>query len=233
VFSEEYARQTWWHEQHHGNNGLLDLQSWRSSGLEVYRNFDFDMFSLPVYFYPYLNGENDDSPYVDNNGHKNVLLHIAPEFYGFGGRIRLLGSAGWGTWDEDDDNDAYQYAVGADFQFGGLSLSGEYLARNHDDVPLLEGGTEDGDNDGYYVKLLYTFNPKWRALFKWSDVDLYFPSDTVMLTDNYKTLSFAVNWWPMEGSTIIPQLEYVDADRSDGSEELEYLRYTIGWRTTF
>lgn len=232
VFSEEYARQSWWHEQYHGNNGLLDLQSWRSNGMEIYRNFDFEMFSLPVYFYPYLNGDNQDSRYVDNNGTKNVLLHVAPEFYLFGNTIRLLGSAGWGKWDEDDDNDAYQYAVGAEFKRGSVNLSGEYLMRKHNDVPLFSGGTEDGEHKGYYLRGLYTFNEKWRVLIKWSDVDLYVPS-TTLLTDNYQTLSFAVNWWPFGGITVIPQIEYVDAERSDDSEMLEYIRYTLGCRVTF
>jgi hypothetical protein len=231
-FSEEYARQTWWHEQYHGNKGLLPLQSWRASGLEIYRNFDFELFSLPVYLYPYLNGDDEESRYVDNNGTKNVLLHVAPEYYGFGSRVRLLGSVGWGKWDDDDDNDAFQYAVGADFKREGLSLSGEYLSRQRESVPLLDGGTADADNEGYYLRAMYTFNPKWRALLKWSDVDLAFPS-TTMLTDEYKTLSFAVNYWITPESTIIPQIEYVDAERSDGSEMLEYIRYTLGWRTTF
>ena len=232
-FCEEYARQTWWHEQYNGNNGLLNLESWRSNGIEVYRNFDFDLFSLPVYFYPYLNGDNRDSPYVDNNTTKNMLLHLAPEFYGFGSTFRLLASGGWGKWDDDDDNDMWVYSIGLDFKRGGLGLSGEYLARLYDDVPLLDGETKNGENEGYYLRALYTFNPKWRVLLKWSDVDLYYASTSSMLTDNYKTLSFAVNWWPVSGSTVIPQLEYVDADRSDGSEELKYLRYTLGWRTTF
>ncbi|MES0350322.1 MAG: hypothetical protein ABUK19_06345 [Desulfobacteria bacterium] len=231
-FSEEYARQTWWHEQYHGNKGLLPLQSWRANGLEIYRNFDFELFSLPVYLYPYLNGDDEESRYVDNNGTKNVLLHVAPEYYGFGSRVRLLGSVGWGKWDDDDDNDAFQYAVGADFKREGLSLSGEYLSRHRDNVPLLDGGTADADNEGYYLRAMYTFNPKWRTLLKWSDVDLAFPS-TTMLTDEYKTLSFAVNYWITPGSTIIPQIEYVDAERSDSSEVLEYIRYTLGWRTTF
>ncbi len=232
LFSEEYARQTWWHEQYHGNNGLLDLQSWRANGVEIYRNFDFELFSLPVYLYPYLNGDDEESRYVDNNGTKNVLLHVAPEYYGFGSRVRLLGSVGWGKWDEKDDNDAFQYAVGADFKREGLSLSGEYLSRRRESVPLLDGGTADADNEGYYLRAMYTFNPKWRALVKWSDVDLALPS-TTMLTDDYETLSFAVNYWITQESTIIPQIEYVDAERSDGSEVLEYIRYTLGWRTTF
>ncbi len=231
-FSEEYARQSWWHEQYHGNNGLLNLQSWRTIGLELYRNFDFEHFSLPVYFYPYLNGDNQDSRYVDNNGVKSLLLHVAPEFTLAGARVRVLGSLGWGKWDGDNDNNAWQWLGGAEIGYGPFSLSGEYLRREQKDYPLLNGGFADAVNDGYYVRAMYTFNPEWRVLVKFSDVDLFFPSTTA-LTDNYKTLCFAVNYWITGSSTIIPQVELVDADRSDGSESLEYLRFTLGWRTTF
>ena len=228
-FSEEYARQSWWHEQYHGNNGLLTLQSWRSNGIEVYRNFDFEKFSLPIYLY-YLNGDNNDSRFVDNNGGKNLLAHIAPEF--FFGKLRLLGSFGWGKWDNEDDYDSFQYALGANLNYKSLNILGEYLRREREEVSLTGGGRADGINEGYYIRGMYTFNPKWRVVAKWSDVDLYFPSST-MLTDDYKALSLAVNYWITQASTIIPQIEFVDAERSDGSESLEYLRYTLGWRITF
>ena len=94
------------------------------------------------------------------------------------------------------------------------------------------GGTSDGDNKGYYLRAMYTFNERWRILAKYSDVDQPFVSYT-MLTDNYKTISSALNFWITEGSTIIPQIDYIDAERSDSSEKLEYFRYTLGWRTTF
>ena len=98
---------------------------------------------------------------------------------------------------------------------------------------ILGGGTKDGEDKGWYVRAKYTYNPQWRFLLKYSDVDLWSPSTGTLLSDTYKTLSAAINFWITENSTIIPQIEYVDADRSDGSETLDYFRYTIGWRTTF
>lgn len=235
-FSEEYATQAWWHEQYHGNNGLVHLQAWRDSGIELYRNFDFEKWSLPVYLYPYMNGaatgDDDDATLVDNNGAKSVLLHVAPEFFLAGNRVRFLGSIGAGKWDSQDDNRSLQYALGAAVTIKGLNLKGEYLFRGLDDVPLLGGGRADWENKGYYIRGMYTFNPKWRALVKFSDVDQPFVS-TTMLTDNYQDLSFALNYWITQGSTIIGQVDFVDAERSDQSEKLEYLRYTLGWRTTF
>lgn len=229
MFSEEYARQTWWHEQYHGNEGLLTLESWRSNGVELYRNFDFEEFSLPVYLY-YLNGSNNYSRYVDNNAGKNVLAHVAPEF--FGGRFKIMGSLGYGKWDDKDEYGSLQWAIESEARFKGVSLLGGYLHRGRDGVPLTAGGVADGDNKGWYVRAMYTFDSKWRALVKYSDVDLGYAS-TTMLTDNYKTVTFAVDYWIVSGSTIIPQIQYVDAQRSDGSEKLQYWRYTLGWRTTF
>ena len=240
LFSEEYGTKSWWHEQYHGNNGLLTLQAWQSTGIEIYRNFDFEAFSLPVYVYPFLNGEDrtfnqegQDTRFTDNNSAKNGLIHIAPEAFVFGGRARLLGSFGWGRWDDDGDNDSFQWAAGADLTFGSFNLTGEYLYRWREDLPLTGGGTEDGEDEGWYIKANYTLNPQWRFMAKYSDVDLWFPSTNDLRTDNYKTFSAAVNFWITQSSTIIPQIEYVDAERSDGSEDLDYFRYTVGWRTTF
>jgi hypothetical protein len=242
MFSEEYATKTWWHEQYHGNQALVNLEAWRSTGLEVYRNFDFEDFSLPVYFYPWLNGEDTNntwpSPtpykYTDNNSYKNLLLHVAPNFFAYGARIKLLGSLGWGIWDTNGDNNSWQYALGFDVNYHEFNFSGEYLNRTRYDVPLLGAGLADGTNEGYYIRGKYTYSPKWAVLAKYSDVDLFVPGITQMLTDNYKTISLSLNYWIWEGvSDIIPQVEYVDAERSDGSQKLEYWRWTIGWRTTF
>lgn len=237
AFSEEYATKAWWHEQYHANNGLVTLEAWQSIGLEIYRNFDFEHFSLPVYFYPFLNGEDrgiiQDSRFVDNNNTKNLLVHITPEFYALGSRIRLLGSFGWGRWDSDGENDSLQWAAGLDFTRGSISLSGEYLSRSRNDLPLIGGGTEDGEDSGWYLRLKYTLSQKWRFLLKYSDVDLWAPGTDALLTDNYQTVSGAVNYWITDNSTIIPQIEWVDAEREGSTEELNYIRYTLGWRTTF
>lgn len=238
MFSEEYATKSWWHEQYHGNQALPQLETWRAAGIEIYRNFDFEDFSLPVYFYPWLNGEDLDwqssFKYTDNNGHKNLLVHVGPEFFAYGARFKLLGSLGWGIWDRDGDKDSWQYALGLDVRFREFNLSGEYLSRKRDDVPLLGGGLADGTNEGFYIKGKYTFSPKWAVVLKYSDVDLFLPGATQMLTDNYQTIALSLNYWLWEGaSDIIPQVEWVDAERSDGSATLKYFRWTIGWRTTF
>lgn len=235
-FSDEYAMQSWWHEQYHANLGLESLESWRDTGIEIYKTFDFEKFSIPVYFYPYLNGaitgDDYDTRFSDNNGGMSQLLHISPEFFFSGSRIRLLGSIAYGKWDDNDDKSALHYSVGAEVGYKKINILGEYIHRGRKDVSLLEGGSADWDNEGYFLRAMYTINPKWRVLAKFSDVDQPYVS-TTMLTDNYKTISFAVNYWFTDASTIISQIDSIDAERSDRSESLEYFRYTIGWRTTF
>lgn len=237
LFSEEYGTKVWWHEQYHGNNGLVTLEDWKSTGIELYRNFDFESFSLPIYLYPFLNGESrgvvQDTRYTDNNSAKNFLLHVTPEFFAFGSRIRLLGSAGFGRWDDEGDKDGYQWAAGTDITYSSFNLRGEYMYRWREELPLIGGGAQDGEDKGWYIQGKYTLNPQWRFLLKYSDVDLWATGTDELLTDNYKTWSAAVNYWISESSTIIPQIEWVDADQQGTSEKLKYWRYTLGWRTTF
>jgi hypothetical protein len=236
-FSEEYASKVWWDEQYNGHNGLVTLENWRSAGIEIYRNFDFEKFSLPIYFYPYLNGDDrgiiQDKRFTDNNSNKSFLIHASPEFFAFGSRVKLLGSFGMGKWDDDGDKYSRQWAAGADIAYASFNLSGEYLSRWREDLPLLGGGTKSGADEGWYMKGMYRITPKLRAVLKYSDVDLWFSGTNKLLTDNYKTIGASLNYFITESSIIIPQFEYVDADRSDGSQSLEYIRYTLGWRTTF
>ena len=236
LFSEEYATKSWWHEQYNANNGLVTLQAMQSTGLELYRNFDFASFSLPISL-ALLNGQSrgvvQDTRFTDNNSSKSVLLHVAPEFLIMGGRLRLLGSAGTGRWDDAGEKDAYQWAAGLEFAWSSLTVGGEYLLRWREELPLTGGGTEDGEDKGWYAKVKYNFTPKLRMVFKYSDVDLWAVSTDTLQTDKYKAYSLSGGWWITESSTIIPQIEYVDAERSGTQDTLEYFRYTLGWRTTF
>jgi len=129
-----------------------------------------------------------------------VLLHITPEFTAFGSRIRLLGSAGGGRWDDDGENDSYQWAAGAEVKFSGFSLSGEYMYRWLQDLPLTGGGTKDGEDKGWYIKAKYSLNPQWKFLLKYSDVDLWATGTNQLLTDHYQTWCLAVDYNIAESS---------------------------------
>lgn len=236
MFSEDYATKSWWHDQYHNNNGLVTLQAMQSTGVELYRNYDFESFSLPLslgLFNGESRGVSQDTRFTDNNSAKTVMAHAGPEFFVSDGRLRLMGSAGYGRWDDQGDNDAYQWAAGAEYSKASVTLTGEYLYRWRENLPLTGGGTEDGEDKGWYIKAKYAHSSTLRFVLKYSDVDLWAVSSTRLLTDSYKEVSLAGGWWITDSSTIIPQVEYVDADRSSSSITLEYVRYTLGWRTTF
>jgi len=228
MFSEEFAKETWWSEQYNANCGLLSLQSWHDSGVELYKNFDFSKWSLPVYF-SLLNGGS--SQYVDNNDDKMALIHIAPEF--FQTKLRYLGSLAYGKWDDGDNGKALYSSNGLEWKYQKTSLSGEYMYKKYNHVTTLGTANADGKKEGYYLKAMYTFNPTWRAFVKYSNVELYQTGLTGMRSNNYSTTALVVNYFLTPDSDIITEYQYIDADRSDGSYSIKANRVTMGWRTTF
>ncbi|MCG2712799.1 MAG: OprO/OprP family phosphate-selective porin [Candidatus Omnitrophica bacterium] len=226
LFSEEYGTEIWWHELNHQNKGLDMVETMSDQGLELYKNFDFEEWSLPLYLY-LLNGKS----LVDDNHSKIVLLHFAPEL--LQAKLRLLGSIGYGKWDTNDDYAQRRYALGFDWKYNALNIMSEYLYRSDDNVSLSGGNKEDGKRTGYYIRALYNITPKWKGLVKYSNVDLYKTGTTFMRTDNYEVLTVGINYLITETSTIISHVSFCDAERSDNSETLKNARTTIGWRTTF
>ncbi len=226
MFSEEYAKETWWHELYHQNTGLVYLQQWHDTGIELYKNFDFDKWSLPVYF-SVLNGNQ----FVDNNEDKTVLLHIAPEF--FQTKLRLLGSIGTGLWGDGNNGRALYSLGGFDWKYQKFNLTSEYLYRKYGHVTTTGNANADGKNEGYYVRAMYTFDPKWRALVKYSHAELYQTGLVNMRSNNYDTTTLAVNYFLTPSSDIIAQYSFIEGNRSDASEKIKANRFTLGWRTTF
>lgn len=231
MFSEDYAKETWWSQLYHQNYGLNYLQSSSDSGMELYKSFDLGAWSLPVYLY-YLNG-NTTARYVgvDNNEGKSVLIHIAPEF--FNTSLRLLGSFGYGSWDAGDNYGQYRYAGGVDWKHNKLNILAEYLYTRWNGLSLSNGSRADGTRDGWHMKTIYRFTPKWQGLIDYSHAELYDTASALMRTDTYDEVTFGVDYFLMPSSTIIGQFSLGDASRSDNSEKLQYRRFTIGWRTTF
>jgi len=237
MFSEEFAKETWWSEQYNMNDGLCYLQSWHDSGIELYKNFDFDKWSLPVYL-EYLSGA---SQYVDNNDNKMVLVHIAPEL--FQTKLRLLGSLAYGKWDDGDNGGALYSVGGFDWKYQKFNLTSEYIYKKYGHVTTLGKANADGKREGYYVRAMYTFNPKWRALVKYSHAELYKTGFVNMKSDNYDTTAVGLNYFLTPNSDIIAECQLINGRRSDsndasqninaGREDIKATRFTMGWRTTF
>lgn len=229
MFSEEYAKETWWHELYHQNQGLASLESWHDTGMELYKNFDFDKWSLPVYLS--LTNGNDSSRYADNNGGKTILLHIAPEL--FHTQLRLLGSIAYGQWGTHSHDDVLQSVVGFDWKHQKLNITSEYIYRKWEQIVTTGALTADGKKEGAYIRALYNITPEWAALVKFSHAELYKTGSNTMLSDNYNTTTIGIDYNLTPSSTIIGQYSYIDGERSNDSETIEASRYTIGWRTTF
>ncbi len=234
MYSEDYAKETWWHYFYNMNTGKCSSVAWHDSGVELYKNFDFDKWSLPVYL-SLLNGGSDQN--VDNNDAKTVLLHIAPEF--FQSKLRLLGSLGVGYW--SSNKNSIKLLGGLDWKYKKFNLLGEYIFQEFDNVPIpasptAASPTAVGKREGYWIRGVYTFNPKWRALIEQSYFNNYkagLSGQTSMLSDKYYSTNLGVDYSITPNSTIIGQYEIGDASRSNGSESLRFNRYTLGWRTTF
>jgi hypothetical protein len=227
MFSEEFSKETFWHEQYNMNDGLCNLQSWHDSGISLYKNFDFDKWSLPVYL-EYLNGA---SQYVDINEDKMVLLHIAPEL--FQTKLRLLGSLATGKWDDGDNGLAFFSVGGFDWKYQKFNLTSEYIYKYYGNVTTTGSANADGKKEGYYVRAMYTFNPTWRALVKYSHAEVYKTGSVNMKSDNYDTTALDINYFLTPNSDIIAEYQYIVGDRSDGSDKIRANRFTLGWRTTF
>ncbi|HAZ10700.1 MAG: hypothetical protein A2047_02225 [Omnitrophica bacterium GWA2_41_15] len=227
MFSEEYAKETWWHEQYHQNQGLSYLESWHDSGIELYKNFDFEKLSLPVYV-SLLNG-NSSSRYADNNNSKTLLLHIAPEL--FHTQLRLLGSVAFGNWGNPDSS--FQSVAGFDWKHEKLNITSEYIYRKWDDLVVTGSKHADGKREGYYARALYNITPEWVGLLKYSHAEFYKTGSSTMLSDNYDTTTLGLNYNLTPSSTIMGDYSLINGERSNSSASIRANRYTIGWRTTF
>lgn len=224
IFSNEYGRQIWWDEQYHLNPGISSLQSWDDYGVELYKSFDFANWSLPTYVY-LLNGEKTD---VDNNNDKAALIHVDPEL--LQGKLRFVGSYGFGKWDDSSEKSFARYDAGLEWKHQAVNLRGEYIGSRYSDKYTSGGNTKDGESAGYFAKALYRFTPEWRGLVGYSrsvNAAAYGYSNI------FRTTTVGVNYFVTDSSTIIGQFSTVDANRTDDSEKLKYNRYTVGWRTTF
>lgn len=241
MYSEDYAKETWWHQLFNLPQKMCTIQSWHDTGAELYKNFDFEKWSLPAYF-AVVGGNSDRN--IDNNENKMVLLHLAPEF--FQTKLRLLGSLGYGKWDGKGNHDAIRNAVGFDWKYKKFNLLGEYLYWERKNMLVPSTGTvptADAINKAYWIRAAYNLNPKWRFLVQQSYSNLYQAGLTTtngvattqrnMLSDKYDVSTLGIDYSLMPSSTIIWQYDRGNGHRSDGSESLKYDRFTLGWRTTF
>ncbi|MCX5779095.1 MAG: hypothetical protein NTU66_07775 [Elusimicrobia bacterium] len=220
MYSEYYARETWWSEQYHLNPGICSLIALHDTGIELNKNFEFTGVSLPVYL-SLLNGQQ----VADNNNDKMTLLHVAPEF--FHSALKIMGSYGVGKYDAADKYTATRTLIGAEYKIAQVRLSSEYSTLTSQDKIAVG---KDAVNQGYYVQGMYVFNDMWRAGINNSHAD---NEAVATYREVWDTNTLLLDCFLTPSSSIIGQYTMAEGNRTNGSDKVKYNRFTLGWRTTF
>lgn len=228
MFSENYAKELWWHDLFNIKPGLCSLVAYHDFGAELYKNYDFDKWSLPVYL-NILNGVYKTP--VDNNENKMVLVHVAPEFCQ--SKLKLLGSLAYGKQDIKSKHDQLFSLLGFEWKYQKITVLSEYIYKKYKNLVATGTRLADGKNEGFYIRAKYDFTPKWAGVLQYVDADLYKTGTATMKSDRYSVETVGLNYNLTPASTIMLDYEYGDGNRSDGSEKIKWDRFTLGWRTTF
>jgi predicted porin len=185
-----------------------------------------------VYLYV-LNGSGDVN--VDNNDGYSLLVHAAPEL--LNGQLKFLGSLGTGKWDDDNKKDFIRYALGASYQTGPVTVRGEYMGGKwEDEYFVTDEVTGDVEPNGYYLKVLYQFHPRFTALAGYNhlehDFTGFFFTDTTA-KETYDGYVLGLDFSLADGTTVMLTYNHLEGDRSDDSATLDTDRLTLGVRTDF
>ncbi len=225
LFTEGYGGELFFEEDMVGNkvSSSSYLGSWHDTGIELYKTFEFEKFSLPAYLYV-LNGGYE---FNDNNQNKAVLVHVTPQI----GNLTLMGSYGTGTWDADNRHTMDRWSGGLSYKKDDFSLRSEFIGGSWEDKEFAAlDAPMNVDASGYYAKAFYRFKPWLRAMLGYS---LAKTPSSGGVDEEYRTLTPALHFFVADGSTLILQYDIADWKRKDGSAELEFNRLVLGWRTTF
>lgn len=241
LFTEDYGAERFFQEEYHGSMATANpwLGTWHDTGIELYKSFDVQLgemqyASIPTYLYVLNGGDYKSSKYTDNNKNKALLFHLAPEYSGF----RLMGSYGFGKWDDESKNKYQRYAFGIGGDIGNFWFRGEYMGGKWEDKRiLLEGKNKDIKPFGYYMKIGYQVIPDHlRALVDFSHAEHDFSGYFVTLSslkETYTTITPSLNYFLAPGSVVILQTDIADWKNEDETSKLNFTRVTLGMRTIF
>jgi len=249
MFTEEYGGSRFFHEEYNGGRVSCNpwLAAWHDFGVEVYRPFEMELgknhyLSLPVYLYLLNGGFDRSADQLD----RTVLVHLAPEF----GKLRLMGSAAYGRWDPEDKHTVMRYAGGLGLELGRCWLRAEYIGGRWDDQEYWTGestATMTAKPWGYYVKAGIRVVPDRLQLMLHYDRTHHnfsgFSSIMDTVAEDYTTITGALDFTVVSGSVIILQADKAmwrngqsddELDEDEGwTKKLDFLRFTLGWRTVF
>ncbi len=231
LFTEDYGAEQYFHEEYNGSKVSCNpwLGSWHDIGLELYKGFEINKISLPVWFY-LMNGGNE---YTDNNQNKTVMIHITPEF----SNLRLIGSIGYGKWDDKDKYDMVRWVGGLEYKWQDFVFRAEYMEGvwRHMYCPQ-DKKTIDAKPWGYYMKLSYRILPWLSAMVNYNLAvhnfsGFFYTGSTI--GEKYLTITPVLNFLVFEDSYLMFQYDIADWEREDGNTRTKFNRITLGWKTLF
>ena len=241
LFTEDYGDMKAFQETNRYNKTGANhwLQAWHDMGIEVYRPFELKLgekyVSIPTYLY-LLNGAPNyiEIPASDNNSNKMVMLHAAPEFW----KIRVMGSYGFGKWDDEGKYNVMRYAIGLGAEIGPMWLRAEYVGGRWDNETWRDIDTFAAQPFGYYAKLGVNIVPdRLRFILSYDYAEHNFNGFLSVgdpaVKQQYATVSGILGWSVVSGSSVMLGIEKAMWKTSDGNTGLDYLRPTLGWRTIF
>ncbi|HLD36793.1 MAG TPA: hypothetical protein VJC37_08730 [Planctomycetota bacterium] len=252
MFTEEYGKETWWHEEMNAPKAVLYLGGWHDSGVEAYRNFEFGGVSMPAYLY-LLNGSGGTA-YTDNNSNKTIMFHVAPEFSGKLSGLKGSASYGFGAWGDQDyaasygttttinppavaaslkNAKYYRYALGGSYDYQKFTVRAEWMGANWENK-FNYGTPSEADQGswGYYAKFKYKIVPdKWTGMLNYSE---YHTEKNAAVSEIYKTTTLGAQYEIAPAATVIFQLNMEDwKDDAAAQNAIDVNRMVIGVRVTF
>jgi hypothetical protein len=128
---------------------------------------------------------------------------------------------------------------GFEWNYKRFNLTGEYIHKTFNNILIPSGGVAprgDGEREGYWIRAMYAFNPKWSVGVQKSLSDVYktgLAGKTTMVSDKWDAIDLILDYNLTPESTIIFQYERANGHRSDGSDSIQFDRFLMGWVTTF
>jgi hypothetical protein len=250
IFTEDYGEKKGYQEA----NRLFKSSAnafggeWHDLGVELYKPFEpGGGVSIPAYLYV-LAGEQQ---FGDNNNNKTLMAHVAPAFW----KLRLLGSYGFGKYDDLDSFSVSRYALGLGGDFSPFWFRTEFtggawdgaVSYNHRADGGIDTATFTQKPIGYYVKagmsiipdklgfvLTYDqYTPDWTT---WARLGYAGGGSnlTTEFNESYTTVGATIQYWVIPGSSVLLEYNRGMWKVGDGTLcKIDFNRITLGWRTVF
>ncbi|MBI4712831.1 MAG: hypothetical protein HY762_05990 [Planctomycetes bacterium] len=249
LFTWDYGKELFWHEQINGGKASLYLGSWHDTGIEAYRNFELGAISMPVYLY-LLNGSGGTS-YTDNNSDKTIMFHVEPEFSGKLAGLKTFASYGFGNYGDAEylanyttvttvpaalKNKKYmRWALGASYAYQQFNVRAEYLGGIWQKYYNFGAATEeDQGKNGFLFKVFYKIIPdKLTGMLAY---DVYNTEANAAYREEYKTTTIGAQYELATAATLIfayDMADWKDDQTGTSADALDFNRVTMGLRITF